>query len=308
MNLYEELEKRGLRGRVVSASRVGDVLAEIEGRLRDGTYDEAVYKTYFADFTYGPPDEMPNAASLIIVASPQPVVRFTFLYKGKSFRLVVPPTYFHGTDEAAREILAAALGPAGYRVILAAVPKKLLAARSGLAAYGKNNVAYVPGMGSFFRLSAFYSDLPPPAGEEWREPAALERCGECELCGRACPTGAIAPDRFLLHAERCITFHNEQPPEVPFPAWLEPAWHDNCVVGCLRCQRACPEDENVRGWVEDAASFSEEETALLLEGVPLEELPPATAEKLRRTGLADYAEYLPRNLGVLIERKTAQAG
>lgn len=308
VDVLAELEKRGLRGRVVSASRVGDLGAEIEGRHRDGSYDEAVYRTYLRHFSFDPPAEIAGASSLIIVASPQPAVRFTFLYKGERFRPVVPPTYFHGTDEVAREVLAGALGPAGYRVVLAAVPKKLLAARASLAAYGKNNVAYVPGMGSFFRLAAFYSDLPPPAADGWREPARLERCGECELCGRACPTGAIAADRFLLHAERCITFHNEQPPEVPFPAWLEPAWHDSCVVGCLRCQRACPVDENVRGWVEDAASFSEEETALLLEGVPLEDLPAETAEKLRRTGLAEYVEYLPRNLGVLVERKTAQAG
>jgi len=300
------LEKAGFRGRVVSAARVGDLQAEIEGRRREGSYDEAVYRTFLSHFSFDPPAEIPNASALIVVASPQPAVRFAFSYKGKRLRAVVPPTYFHGIDDRVREVLAGALEPAGCRVVLAAVPKKLLAARAGLAAYGKNNVTYVPGLGSFYRLAAFYSDLPCPDGK-WGEPAMLERCRECDLCRRACPTEAIAADRFLLHAERCITFHNEQPPEVPFPAWLEPAWHDGCAVGCLRCQRACPENEGVRNWVEDAASFTDEETALLLEGVPLEALPAATAEKLHRTGLAGYAEYLPRNLGVLFERIKAQA-
>jgi len=37
------------------------------------------------------------------------------------------------------------------------VPIDRLAVRGGLATYGRNNVTYVPGMGSFHRLSAFYS-------------------------------------------------------------------------------------------------------------------------------------------------------
>jgi epoxyqueuosine reductase len=310
LDVSAELQRRGYRGRVASIARLRYLEEEIATRRREGVFGEEFFEEYLSGFVFAPPEDMPGARSLIVVAVPDPPVRFTFMWKGRRFPLVVPPTYLRGreVDKRAENALMEILGPAGYRVPPATVPKKLLAVRSGLAAYGKNNVTYVPGMGSFFRLAAFFSDLPPPADDGWREPALLERCRECELCRRACPTGAIGADRFLLHAERCITFHNEQPPEVPFPAWLAPAWHDNCIVGCLRCQRACPENEKVRTWFEDAASFSAEETALLLRGVPLERLPAETAEKLNRTGLARFVEYLPRNLGVLVERKIGKHG
>jgi epoxyqueuosine reductase len=298
VDVLTELEKRGYRGRIVPAARVGDLRAEIEGRWREGLFDEAVYRTYLDHFAFDPPHEIPKAGSLIVVASPQPAIRFTFVWRERSFRLAVPPTYFHGTDEQVQGVLAGALAPAGYRVEPAAVPKKLLAVRSGLAAYGKNNVTYVAGMGSFFRLAAFYSDL-PCLEDDWREPAML--CRECDVCLRACPAGAIAEDRFLLHAERCVTFHNEQPGEVAFPAWLEPAWHD-CIVGCLRCQLACPENEGVRNWFEEGAAFSAEETELLVAGAPLGQLPPGTAEKIERTNLAPFLSLLPRNLKVIFER------
>jgi len=239
---------------------------------------------------------------LIVVAVPHPPSRFTFNWRGRRFRFLVPPTYlrWRETDAEVERGLAEVLGPEGYRLAPAEVPTKLLAVRSGLAAYGKNNVAYVPGMGSFFRLAAFYSDL-PCTEDDWREPAMLERCRECDACLRACPAGAIAEDRFLLHAERCITFHNEQPGEVPFPAWLEPTWHD-CIVGCLRCQLACPENAEVRRLVEEGAAFSAEETELLVAGAPLERLPPGTAEKVERTNLAPFLSLLPRNLKVIFER------
>jgi epoxyqueuosine reductase len=37
---------------------------------------------------------------------------------------------------------------------------KRLAVRSGLARYGRNNVTYVEGMGSFLELSASLTDMP----------------------------------------------------------------------------------------------------------------------------------------------------
>ena len=132
--------------------------------------------------------------------------------------------------------------------------KSFLAVRSGLAAYGRNNVTYVTGLGSFHRLSAFYSDMPCD-GDEWHELRLLDRCVKCRLCHRLCPTGAIARDRFLLHAERCIVFHNEKPWTVPFPAWLDPAWH-NCLVGCLLCQAKCPENRDRCRDLSDGCGFT----------------------------------------------------
>ena len=71
-------------------------------------------------------------------------------------------------------------------------------------------------------------------------------------------------------------------------------------MGCMRCQTLCPENKPVRGWFEDRAEFSEEETRLLLDRVPLERVPGATAAKI--AGLEMTEDYLVicRNLSMLL--------
>ena len=76
-------------------------------------------------------------------------------------------------------------------------------------------------------------------------------------------------------------------------------WH-NCLVGCLLCQKVCPQNKEFVNWVEDGEQFSEEETALVLKGVPLDQLPADTSAKWRNLGLdEDYGIY-PRNLRALL--------
>jgi epoxyqueuosine reductase len=142
------------------------------------------------------------------------------------------------------------------------------------------------------------SDL-PCEDDPWREPQALERCAACVGCLRHCPTGAIADDRFLLRAERCLTYHNEAADE--FPNWIDPSWH-HCLIGCMRCQSVCPENAAVRDWCEDRATFSEQETALLVQCAPLERLPAETAAKLRSLEINEDYVPLCRNLSMLVGR------
>jgi epoxyqueuosine reductase len=116
----------------------------------------------------------------------------------------------------------------------------------------------------------------------------------------ACPTGAMASDRFLLYAERCITFLNEQPGE--FPDWLDSSWH-NCLVGCLACQNACPMNQKIAGWTEDGMTFDEDETDFLLKSSPEATIPEKTIAKLEKLDIMEYADVLGRNLKVLIEQQ-----
>lgn len=119
-------------------------------------------------------------------------------------------------------------------------------------------------------------------------------------CLRNCPTGAISTDRFLLHAERCITFYNERSGD--FPGWIEPRWH-NCLVGCLHCQSVCPENKDFLDWIEEKEEFSEEETTLLLEVKKSRRFPSSLLTKLVQLELVDYADFLPRNLRVLFNKE-----
>lgn len=300
--LSDQLTERGYQGRIVSIQRLGDVRDAIEGQYRQGLFDQHLYDDYLATFTFSAPDSLPGAKSIIVVAVPEPRIRVTFHWDGESIPAAIPPTWGERKkDRRVRALLTQIVEPMGYRIAQASVPKKLLAVRSGLAAYGKNNITYVPGIGSFYGLVAVYSDL-PVSGDSWQEPQMMDSCQSCSACQRHCPAGAITSERFLLHAERCITFHNEKPVDVPFPAWIDPAWH-NCLVGCLHCQRVCPENREVWQWVKEGAEFSQEETALLLESLPFDQLPGPTAEKLARLDLDAFVDIFPRNLSALLSQR-----
>ncbi len=222
--LFSQLAERGYNGRIVSIQHLRDLQEEIKGRYKQGLFDEEFYQEWLTRFAFSPPDSLPEARSLIVVAVPQPQTRVTFTWKGETLPLILPPTYvgYGETDKHVKDLLAEVLALQGYQVAQAVLPRKLLAVRSGLGVYGKNNICYVPGMGSFHQLAAFYSDLPCQE-DNWQGLEMMESCQDCSACLRKCPTGAITSERFLLRAERCITFHNERAGDFPFPAWLDPS-------------------------------------------------------------------------------------
>jgi epoxyqueuosine reductase len=299
--LASELERRGLNGRAVSIDRLRELQDEIESRHRTSSFDAAFSDQLGTHFDFAPPRDLQRPRSLIVAAVGDRQVRFSFSWNGSRRHLVVPPTYLHAgeSDQRVEAILTNILEPEGYRVRIAALPKKLLAVRSGLAEYGRNNIAYVPGMGSLVRLTVFYSDMPCEK-DEWQEPTMMDRCRDCSACRNICPTGAITGDRFLLRAELCTTFHNEQPAHVDFPSWLDRSCH-HCLVGCLHCQRVCPENRDVRGWIEEGAEFSAQETAALANGIPRERLPSETVAKIERWDLNEIIDLFPRNLKILLD-------
>jgi epoxyqueuosine reductase len=232
---------------------------------------------------------------------PRPPTQATFIWKGKTQSFILPPTYTAYDEKRihVEHAIAEEMGKDGYKTATAMLPLKLLAVRSSLAEYGRNNITYASGMGSFMRLTAIYSNKPCEK-DLWQKAQVMKRCEKCDLCSKACPTGAIAPDRFLLRAEKCLTYHNEKKGNVPFPEWIKPSWH-NCIIGCIRCQAACPENKQFLHWVGETAEFNETETKLLLKGVPIEQIAPSTLEKMKLLSLTDYFDMLPRNLSALLK-------
>jgi epoxyqueuosine reductase len=296
--LTESTGKQGFQVKIVSIGHVGELETEIMTRYQKGLLDPDLYDAYLASFDFACHQKLKDARSLIIVSVPQPQVRVVFKWEKNSYPVIIPPTYNFAIDNDVADLLKADLEPQGYQLQKVRLPDKLLAVRSGLAQYGKNNISYVKGMGSFQRPVVFISDLPCEA-DSWGEPAVLEQCEKCSACMKACPTDAIGSDRFQLYAERCLTFHNERSND--FPDWLSPAWH-NCLVGCMICQKVCPANKDVVKWIEAGASFDDEETELILKGVSEERLPQETIEKLKKQGMMRYYDVLGRNLRALIEK------
>ena len=299
--VLDALAQRGWRARVVPVARLADLRERVERELSCGGLDEETAVRIAADLGWEPEAGAlaPAALSVVIGAKARPLTQAALTVGGERHVVVVPPHYagYYSVPKELVALVAAALAPAGLAVAGFSPPLKTLAACAGLARYGRNNIAYVRGLGSYLIFGACLSDAPPPEDASWGEPQELERCERCSACLRACPTEAIGADRFLLHTERCLTWVNEV--EAPFPAWVDPAWH-TCAVGCLRCQQVCPENAVVELAVAAPEEFDEEESRLILTATPSSRLAPMTAAKLERCGLDYSPALIARNVAALL--------
>ncbi|MBN1677748.1 MAG: 4Fe-4S binding protein [Candidatus Thermoplasmatota archaeon] len=298
------LEENGCFGSVVSIDHLEELGQEISSLHDEGLLDDSIYNYSGKKRPYHTPrlpKSLPRARSIIIVSTPQPMIRTTFNWENRKIQLLVPPTYFDAYKVAnrARLLLKKAFEPRKYRFVRAMLPLKLLAVRSGLALYGRNNITYIPAFGSFHRPTAFYSDYDSPV-DNWQEKKALPLCDKCKACIEACPTKAIREDRFLVSAETCLTYLNEKPASERFSRWIDASAH-NALIGCMRCQMVCPYNKELINWYDDREEFTEEESAYLLEGKFSGERAARIEKKLKRIGL-DLSSF-PRNLEVLLQTR-----
>ena len=301
--LNEKLEAEGFLGKIISIKHVQDLKAEIEAKHKAGLFDQEFFTAELSRFDFKHSYDFAKAESLIIIAAPQSRMRVTFQSNDRSYPITIPPTYNYATDKRIKELLQTLLMPEGYHLSQVNLPLKLLAACSGLTKYGKNNVTYIDNGGSFFRLAAFNSDF-PFLDDDWGELKSMETCQDCTACTEACPTGAIPRDRFLLRAEKCLTFHNER--REPFPQWIDPVWH-NCLVGCMYCQNVCPLNKDLLKKVQTGPVFSSQETDWLLQNRPQDHISRPMAEKLEELGMIEYYSQLGRNLKVLFDKRQKTA-
>jgi epoxyqueuosine reductase len=106
------------------------------------------------------------------------------------------------------------------------------AARAGIGWHGKSTMLIDQRLGTWFFLAEVLTTLELPPDEP-----VPDRCGTCERCITACPTGAItAPHR--LDARRCISYLTiELKGSIPLD--LRPLIGDR-IFGCDDCLDACP--------------------------------------------------------------------
>jgi epoxyqueuosine reductase len=290
------VEKSGSVSRIVSVVHLKELKEELKMQHDNGYFSEDFYEERLTSFKFHNPTSFTEAKSLIIIAVPQPTVVLIFRWNGTDQQVIIPPTYDYSANTEMKRRLKEILNPEGFNLFPTSIPLKLLAVRSGLAEYGRNNISYIPGKGSFFRLMAFFTDL-QCSEYTWRLPVIMEKCLKCKACLVACPLGAIDEQRFLLYAGRCLTFHNEHAGD--FPKNIDRLFH-HCLFGCLRCQIVCPENRKQLKWMEERMQFSEYETIAILNGIPIDQIPKSTKQKLSKLGLIDDYPLLARNLSVLL--------
>ncbi len=302
LELKQQLHQAGFKCSVISTDHLPELRSEYGRLLDEGNLDKDFYgeivRRYGLQWDFEPSAKLPTARSVIITAAQQPKISLEFRYEGNKYYGIIPPTYVHDTDVTVMRVISTYYNDPKCKVCDALLPTKLLAVRSGLARYGRNNITYIDGWGSYFRLRAYFSDM-PCTEESWQESVAMEQCNKCTACVKKCPTGAIGKDRFLIDAGKCLTFFNEGLEE--FPRWIDPGWH-NCLIGCMVCQDVCPVNKDHVSWLMPGAEFSDEETVMILKGVSQDDLPAQTREKLQKVSMLDSRELLKRNLKALIDK------
>ena len=271
--------------------------SQVESLYAQRLFDQTFYEERLKFYDFDTSKKLANAQSIIIATTRQPIIHAKLLYQGITHRLIVPPTYDNMTDKKASSILKTVLEPEGFRLAEVNLPEKLLLAMSNIGKYGRNNIVYVEGMGSFHRPVSFITDAKLEE-LKWGSPEKHEKCIKCTICMKYCPTGAITNDQFLLRAEKCLTYYNES--EHSFPEWIKSEWH-NCLIGCMMCQNKCPLNKDYIHNIENVVNFSEKETLEILRNTPRNQLSTSTTEKLKKINLFSEYNLLGRNLSALIE-------
>jgi epoxyqueuosine reductase len=130
------------------------------------------------------------------------------------------------------------------------------AAQAGIGWHGKSTMLINTQLGTWFFLGEILTTLELPPDSPRRD-----RCGTCDRCIKACPTGAItAPHR--LDARRCISYLTIEL-KTSIPVELRPLV-GNRIFGCDDCLDACPWNRFAQASRETAFSARPSTTGMLL--------------------------------------------
>jgi epoxyqueuosine reductase QueG len=130
----------------------------------------------------------------------------------------------------------------GYKATISRdMPLKTAAIVCGLGWQGKNALLITHAHGPRVSLVSVLTDAPLEADEPFTD----DLCGECEICLRACPTGALEPYR--LNIVRCLTYSAESPHTTDVPADVRELDRKlikrptaNSYIECTTCVDVCP--------------------------------------------------------------------
>ena len=290
------LSKINAKYKIISTKHIIDLKNEIKLLYEFNKISKKIYN-YVSKYYQFNSNQDVKSKYIIIISIPQKITTVTFQIKGKKIDIIIPPTYIYTEKQKNIYHNLVNIFKNSSFIELAYLPKKLLAARSGLAKYGKNNLCYVDGMGSFHRLESFYIKYPFDI-YNWKEKIVMNECKKCSLCKKVCPNHCIKNKKFVIKAEHCLTFFNENIDK--FPNWIDNRSH-NALVGCMKCQIVCPVNRDYIKKREKRITFSEDESDIFIKGLNKNQLTTNLLEKLKTIDMDEYISVLSRNINYLIK-------
>ena len=191
--VLEAAAAAGWTAAVVDAARLDDVRGRVAGVLASGELPGPTAGHLADETSFSWPEQLPRPRSVVVAATPRPLTRATLTVHGEPREVAVPPHYagYYSVPDGLVTAVGAALAPLGYAAARFEPPLKTLAACAGLARYGRNNISYVPGLGSYLMLAACASDAPPPDDAPWQ--ASRSNWRAASAAAPACAPAPAAP-------------------------------------------------------------------------------------------------------------------
>lgn len=117
------------------------------------------------------------------------------------------------------------------------LPEVAAAVKAGLGTRGRNGLLLTERYGSWVFIGEIVTTMHlTPAEKE------LQLCDSCDLCIRACPTGALSESGF--DDTLCLSAITQQKKPLT-PQQEEMIRQTGCAWGCDICQKACPKNKGV---------------------------------------------------------------
>lgn len=286
--------KNGEKIEIIPVERITDLQRDLS-KFRKQTKLNGFQEWIVDDlYNYKLPEVDYTIKSIILVAVPHPLYADVELtYNSKTYNTCsVVMSDFKTSEESIKRTLKAE----NHNYTVADnIPLKRIAVQSGFAKYGRNNICYIDGLGSYFSFIAFFSDI-ESTYNYWSDIKVATECSKCRVCLNNCPTGAIKEDTFLIDTDRCLSFWNES--SEPFPTWIPESAH-HTIYDCIKCQDKCPMNRGLKKRDSNKIYFSEDETRILLSGSDNSVITPTLKKKIDYLGLDQWPDGIPKNLRIL---------
>jgi epoxyqueuosine reductase len=223
----------------IAACTAPTYATEFREWLRDGAYGEMHYMQRGEEKRCDPDRVLPGARSIIVLAmnyfQGEQAQESKAGATGKIARYAWGDDYHQVVESKLDKIDQFLRGFGGQQkcyVDTGPILERDHAAQAGIGWHGKNTMLIDERLGTWFFLAEILTTL-----ELLPDQPVADRCGTCERCIKACPTGAItAPHR--LDARRCISYLTIEL-KGSIPLELRPLIGDR-IFGCDDCLDACP--------------------------------------------------------------------
>src|SRR6059058_1414739 len=237
---------------------------DFRGWLRDGAHGEMNYMQRGEEKRCDPEKILPEAQSIVVLAlnyfqEERTHRRSETAATGRIARYAWGDDYHDVIGAKLNridEFLRSFGGQQKCYVDTGPVLERDQAAQAGIGWHGKSTMLIDERLGTWFFLAEILTTL-----ELSPDRRAQDRCGKCERCINACPTGAITtPHR--LDARRCISYLTIEL-KGSIPVDLRPLI-GNRIFGCDDCLDACPWNRFAQVSRETAFSARRATTGMLL--------------------------------------------